>query len=202
MKLTKLVLPLFAAPAAQPAGAFTFSGDRWFDPGIPVEYRLNNTEDEHCIPGEGELDEVRIAFQTWESVTGQTLRFVEGPYTATCGLIMDGQNTVSFEDCHDNCTGSCIAVTSTVVWPGEVGWMGHLEIGRRWDCDIVFFERVGFRYARRRAPSVLQRDTRQRHLRCPLACNARDRPSLGLGAFECPWRSSTTTRRRTRTGSW
>ncbi len=124
--MKRVLLPVTAVAAVtlvgfglQKAGAYSFIGDKWQNPIFPVPYVFNTTLDEACITGDDEDEEVRQAFLTWEAVTGTTMSFQDVPGNgAACGLVVDGQNTISMEDCLNQCTGSCIAVTSSIDWGG------------------------------------------------------------------------------------
>lgn len=108
------------------AGAFALLNNKWLDPRMPVEYQFNTVLDEACITGQEEFDEVRAAFQVWEDVPGVNITFQEmGSTTTACGLQVDGMNTMSMEDCLNQCTGSCIAVTSSITWGngGDPTWI-------------------------------------------------------------------------------
>ncbi len=153
MRTTALLIAaaLLLVVATQQAGAYALINGPWWAPSNPVEYRLNNVLDEHCIPGQGELDEVRISFQTWEDVTEQTLDFQEGAYTTSCGGTMDGISAISFEDCLNQCSGSVIAVTYSYYWGsgGDASWCdncvgGPQELWGRKESDITYSDTYSF----------------------------------------------------------
>jgi hypothetical protein len=127
------------------AGAYALLGNKWLDPRMPVEYQFNTVLDETCIAGQDEFDEVRAAFQVWEDVAGVNITFGEqGSTTTACGLQVDGQNTMSMEDCLNQCTGSCIAVTSSVAWGngGDPTWVVNGGVDQaqagKTESDITF----------------------------------------------------------------
>jgi hypothetical protein len=130
---------------ASGAFAYSFIGDKWLDPRHPVEYQFNTVLNEQCIAGLDELDEVRAAFAVWAAVPTVSLTFGEqGSTTTQCGLVADGDNTISMEDCNNQCTGSCIAVTSSVDWGngGDPTWAfdGATPLQQRGknESDITF----------------------------------------------------------------
>jgi len=119
VKRTIFASGLLAMACASSALAYTFLGDKWLDPRMPVPYQFNTVLNEACIAGLDEHNEVRAAFDVWSAVPTVDLTFGEqGSTTTACGLEADNQNTMSMEDCHNQCTGSCIAVTSSIDWGG------------------------------------------------------------------------------------
>lgn len=147
--MRKTTLCLFAAllaVSATGAGAYVLIGDKWLDPGTPVPYRFNSALDEACITGDDEDQEIRDAFAVWANEPTVDITFVEtAPTAGSCGLQNDGANTMSMEDCLNQCTGSCIAVTSVVTWGGggDATWAdncvgGATQLGSRQESDITW----------------------------------------------------------------
>ncbi|MFB3909010.1 MAG: matrixin family metalloprotease [Candidatus Eisenbacteria bacterium] len=138
------VLPLAAA-----AGYVLLSPNhKWGDPDEPVEYRLNLGRNESSIPGDAEFDDLRTSFQAWQDI-GTRLAFYEGPATTNCNFVDNGLNEVSFDDCGNNCTGSCLAVTRSIVDPqGEQMWQlgpdGFVNAIAKRDADILFNPTTNF----------------------------------------------------------
>lgn len=89
---------------------------RWFEPdsGQPVVFVTNTAG----APTQAENDVV-AATTAWSSVAGCSLKVVEGGTTSGCGLFgLDGENTVSFNNCDGyfsgsgSCSAGILAVTS------------------------------------------------------------------------------------------
>jgi hypothetical protein len=130
---------------AMSADAFTLIGDEWMEPGMPVPYRFNTVLDEFCITAFEEHDEIRAAFDVWEDLPETRLTFVETAGTTTaCGLVVDGFNTMSMEDCLNQCTGGCIAVTSSLSWGGDPTWAGSTELRGKTESDITWTKSFKF----------------------------------------------------------
>ncbi len=71
---------------------------RWFEPdsGQPVVFRINSAGAYNSQA----INDVLAALNAWSSVSGASLRLVNGGSTTGCGLTaLDGQNTVSFNNC-------------------------------------------------------------------------------------------------------
>ena len=101
------------------AHAFVLLGNKWLDPGIPVPYRLS-TDDEACIAGTDEFDELRAGFQAWADVPGVRLSFTELAPTPACGFATDGFSTMSMDDCNGQIPSGVIAATSLLNWGGPL----------------------------------------------------------------------------------
>src|SRR5215813_8113659 len=89
---------------------------RWFeaDDGQSVVFKVNTDS----APPQFESD-VIAATNAWSSVSGCSLRVVEGGTTQTCGLFaFDGTNSISFNNCDGyfsgsgTCSAGILAVTS------------------------------------------------------------------------------------------
>jgi hypothetical protein len=82
------------------------------DPDQPYEYHLYLDLDEPTIDGDHEFDLVRNAFRNWQDQPENVdFLVVEGAPAAQCGVHMDGENTVSFQDCQNLCQPGVLAVT-------------------------------------------------------------------------------------------
>jgi len=134
-------LALGGAVIASSAGAYTLLDGKWHDPALPVPYRINTFQNETSVPGNDEFPDVRQSFLNWEVVTGAKVTFLEGPEVTTtnpCMLTLDYQNVVSFRDCGNQCTASCIGVTSSNYDMGNDYIAGNLGSLRKTDSDIAF----------------------------------------------------------------
>jgi hypothetical protein len=129
------------AVSALSAQAYVLLDGKWHDPQLPVPWRMNTFQDEPTVPGGDEFNDVRTSFLNWENLPNAKVAFQEGAPVTTanpCALTTDFQNVVSFRDCGNNCTGSCIGVTSSVYDLGCDYYAGGLGSLRRIDSDIVF----------------------------------------------------------------
>lgn len=75
-----------------------YQPQRWFeaDEGRPVVFKLNPTG----MPNERIRQDILEAMRIWSSVAGSSIRLADGGATPTCGLMsMDGENTISFNNC-------------------------------------------------------------------------------------------------------
>ena len=137
-----LGIGLAALAAGIPAQAYVLLDGKWHDPALPVPWRMNTFQNELTVPGNEEFDDVRTSFLNWENLPNAKVAFLEGAPVTTatpCALVNnDFQNVVSFRDCQNNCTGSCIGVTSSVYDLGCDYYAGGLGSLRRIDSDIVF----------------------------------------------------------------
>lgn len=137
-----LGIGLAALAAGIPAQAYVLLDGKWHDPALPVPWRMNTFQNEPTVPGNEEFDDVRTSFLNWENLPNAKVAFLEGAPVTTatpCALVnTDFQNVVSFRDCANNCTGSCIGVTSSVYDLGCDYYAGGLGSLRRIDSDIVF----------------------------------------------------------------
>lgn len=71
---------------------------RWFEPdtGGTVVFKINTTG----APSSTAVSDVLAAMTAWSSVSGSALRVVNGGSTSGCGLLtLDGENTISFNNC-------------------------------------------------------------------------------------------------------
>lgn len=126
---------------AAPSFGFLGAGFRWFQPdsGEPVRVRVNNRE--AYTPSKG-LDEVKLAFQTWSSVSGSSLRVLFDGTTSSGGLEMDGSSTISYGDPKRqiddlvNCQG-IVALASVVANPGETRTIGDFRFSKLLEGDLI-----------------------------------------------------------------
>lgn len=92
--------PSLAAATTETSGSFTFLAypGRWFEPdnGRPVVIQT----DEGGQPGAptGGFEQVRSAIAAWSSVSGSSLRLVDGGLTSVNGMFYDGINAIIFGD--------------------------------------------------------------------------------------------------------
>jgi hypothetical protein len=71
---------------------------RWFEPdtGGSVVFKINSSG----APSSTAISDVMAAMTVWSSVSGSALRVVSGGSTSGCGLLsLDGENTISFNNC-------------------------------------------------------------------------------------------------------
>jgi len=122
-----LLLGVTATTIATDANAYRLIeiGNRftaWIGPDIPVPWQLNTTLNDGTIDDEFEI--LRGSFDIWEDhVANLNISFVEGVNTTLCGLVQNGVNHLSMQDCNSQCTGSCLAVTSTILFQfGDGFW--------------------------------------------------------------------------------
>jgi hypothetical protein len=103
----------------------------WGEPDFPVEWRLNTFWDDTSIGNEFEI--LRGSFEPWVDVSNVDVSVTEGPEITTqqpCGLQQNSISHVSMEDCFNQCTGGCLAVTSTVLFPfGDGFWNTNTVAG-------------------------------------------------------------------------
>ncbi|MEZ4649719.1 MAG: zinc-dependent metalloprotease [Candidatus Eisenbacteria bacterium] len=94
----------------------------WIGPDVPVPWSLNTSIDDNSISNEFEI--LRESFNVWQNhVANLDVQFQEGASTTFCGLSQNGVNHLSMEDCFSQCTGSCLAVTSTILYAvGDGFW--------------------------------------------------------------------------------
>ncbi|MFN0109891.1 MAG: matrixin family metalloprotease [Blastocatellia bacterium] len=85
-----------------PAPNFTFINPsrppRWFEPDTnqSVVFRINPSG----APNGTIINDVSAALNAWSNVSGSALRISNGGSTGNCGLlVLDGENTVSFNNC-------------------------------------------------------------------------------------------------------
>lgn len=85
-----------------PTQNFTFINPnqppRWFEPdsGQPVVFRVNPTG----APSSTIMNDVSAAMNAWSTVSGSAMRVSNAGSTGNCGLlVVDGENTVSFNNC-------------------------------------------------------------------------------------------------------
>lgn len=109
-----------------PASAYTLINvgnhyTAWIGDDIPVQWSLNTTLNDPTITNEFEI--LRGSWGRWgDRVANLDLDFVEGPTTTLCGLAQNGVNHISMQDCFNQCTGSCLAVTSTIAYSLDGWW--------------------------------------------------------------------------------
>ena len=93
----------------------------WVGPEIPVPWSLNTSIDDNTISNEFEI--LRGSFDVWATrIANLDVQFQEGANTTFCGLSQNNVNHLSMEDCHSQCTGSCLAVTSTIIYNAGDGF--------------------------------------------------------------------------------
>lgn len=119
----------------------------WIGPDIPVVWRLNTTLNDATIANEFEI--LRGGFDTWEGVANFDLQFLEGATTTACGLQQNGQNSLSMTDCFNQCTGGCLAVTSTILFQfGDGFWntntVSDTLLLARQESDITWTDSVNW----------------------------------------------------------
>ncbi len=113
----------------------------WIGPDHPVEWRLNTDLNDNTIANEFEI--LRGSFDAWTVIPSIDITFSEGANTTFCGLSQNMVNHVSMEDCFSQCTGSCLGVTSTVLYAvGDGFWNTNtvsdsLYLARQ-ESDITF----------------------------------------------------------------
>jgi len=85
-----------------PTQNFTFINPnrppRWFEPdsGQSVVFKINSSG----APSGTIFNDVAAAMNAWSNVSGSALRVVSGGSTSNCGLlVLDGENTISFNNC-------------------------------------------------------------------------------------------------------
>ena len=79
---------------------YTFLGSpsRWFEPDNATTVSLfMNSQGEPSAPGGG-FEQIRSAYQAWNTVIGSTFRFLDAGFTSAQGFAFDGINAVSFGD--------------------------------------------------------------------------------------------------------
>jgi hypothetical protein len=134
---------LFVAALAPPAQAYVLlsPANAWGPPDMPVPWSLNTSLDEPTIAGTREFDIVRNSFTRWTNVAGATASVQEGPPTTVCGLVTNGLNHISFRDCLNQCTGGCLAVTSSMyLSPADAFWNPGTDtvLVARLESDMTF----------------------------------------------------------------
>lgn len=93
----------------------------WIGPDLPVPWQLNTSINDNTITNE--FDILRACFDVWENnVANLDVEFLEGPSTTFCGLSQNRVNHLSMEDCFSQCTGGCLAVTSSILYNGGDGF--------------------------------------------------------------------------------
>jgi hypothetical protein len=124
-----------------PAYVLLVPNQKYGDPEEPIEYRLNVARDETSIPGNAEFNDMRASYQVWQN-EGTRAAFVEGPNHTNCNFIDNGLNELSFDECGGQCTGSCLAVTRSLVDSGDQMWQegpdGTISTQAKRDSDILF----------------------------------------------------------------
>ncbi len=134
------LLAAVLAPAA-PAYVLLSPPNCWGPPDMPIPWSLNTSLDEPSIAGGGEFTIVRNSFTRWTDVPGTTASVREVAPTTVCGLVDNGLNHISFGDCLNQCTGGCIAVTSSIYFsPYDGFWNPETDtllIARR-ESDMTF----------------------------------------------------------------
>lgn len=126
---------------AAPAFSFLGAGFRWFEPDTdrPVRIKVNN---KFAFTPSGGIDEVKLAFQTWSSVSGSSLTVMFDGITTAGGLAADGVSSISYGDPKHqiddlvNCQG-VIALASVIGNPGEKTTIGHLTFSRLLEGDLI-----------------------------------------------------------------
>lgn len=85
-----------------PTQNFTFINPnrppRWFEPdnGQSVVFKINSAG----APSGTIFNDVAAAMNAWSSVSGSAMRVISGGSTSNCGLlVLDGENTISFNNC-------------------------------------------------------------------------------------------------------
>lgn len=93
---------LNAGSGLGPIQNFTFINGsrppRWFEPdsGQSVVFKINSAG----APNGTIVNDINAAMTAWSSVSGSAIRVVNGGSTGNCGLlVLDGENTVSFNNC-------------------------------------------------------------------------------------------------------
>lgn len=126
---------------AAPAFSFLGAGFRWFEPdsGETVRIRVNNKL--AFTPSAG-IDEVKLAFHTWSSVSGSSLNVQFDGTTMSAGLAADGISSISYGDPKNqiddlvNCQGA-VALASVVGNPGQKKTIGNLTFSRLVEGDLA-----------------------------------------------------------------
>ncbi|GIW71018.1 MAG: hypothetical protein KatS3mg102_0560 [Planctomycetota bacterium] len=139
-----LYAPLFVVPlAALVLSTATFAYIRLVHPGTggglywanqPVTYTLHASGSDDMPEDDRELLALRMAFETWSSIPGSKLRFVESSAASTRPKVHDddGINLVFFDETNATglFTGQSQIVAITPVWFDGAG--------RIYDADIIF----------------------------------------------------------------
>lgn len=72
------------------------------DPDLPHTYHIHYDIDELSIEGDHEFDLVRNAYYDWQhQVPNVDFIAIEGDPAAQCGIVPNGLDQISFQDCQD-----------------------------------------------------------------------------------------------------
>ncbi len=139
------LVAVFAALISSPMQASAYvlidPPNAWGKPDLPVDWHLNQTINDPSITNEYQI--IRESFLVWSAVAGVDLSFLEGAASTFCGLAQNQQNHVSVEDCNNQCTGGCLAVTSTVLFATGDGFWNSNTVAdtlllARQESDITY----------------------------------------------------------------
>jgi hypothetical protein len=116
-------------------------GVRWVqtDSGSPVNFLLNSNQ--APIAG-GATAEIARAMDAWSSQSGARIRLQVTGQTGSCGLVSDGVNTISFNDClgemdpPSGCSG--VLAQTRVWWNNETSVVNGRTFSRLLETDVVF----------------------------------------------------------------
>jgi hypothetical protein len=116
-------------------------GVRWMeaDAGQPISFNLNPNSSP--IAGGGSA-EITRAMNAWAAQSGAAIRLRVAGQTASCGISMDGSNTISFGDCLNQldqpigCAG--VAALTSFSWTREFKVIGGTTFSRLLETDTVF----------------------------------------------------------------
>ncbi len=117
-----------------------FLPQRWFEPdtGKPVVFRINPDG----IPSTRMREDILASFDSWSGVQNSSIRLVNGGTTTTCGLAsIDGENTISFNNCDDYSTFSIPANQSCSGVLAAAG-ISNFDISQRTTINGLTFYRA------------------------------------------------------------
>jgi hypothetical protein len=123
---------------------FVFMGDgvRWRQPdsGQSVPYRLNSSSSPTSGGGTAEITR---ALDAWTTQSGANIRLQLAGQTSSCGLVMDGDNTISFGNCLGQIeppVGGCSGVVAQtqIAYTNETTVVNGRTFRRLLEADIVF----------------------------------------------------------------
>lgn len=146
------VQPLFAIPPEYvrkkkkshgftPEFALFSGGVRWMeaDAGQSIPYQVNPSGSP--VAGGGAA-EITRAMEAWPNQSGAGIRLQTAGQTSTCGIVIDGGNTISFGDCLNQldravgCSG--IVALTAISWTREQKVIAGTTFNRLLEADIIF----------------------------------------------------------------
>ncbi|MEK6284687.1 MAG: matrixin family metalloprotease [Acidobacteriota bacterium] len=129
------------SPGFTPEFAFFSGGVRWMeaDAGQAIPYRVNPSGSP--VAGGGAA-EIARAMDAWPNQSGAAIRLQTAGQSGSCGISIDGTNTVSFGDCLNQldravgCSG--IVALTAISWTRESKVIAGTTFNRLLEADIIF----------------------------------------------------------------